>query len=421
MNIGVNPEIQNLSKTEKNYWAINQYSKLVTPFQIRHLPVYQWYTYKHSFSRNLVHSILEKYEIEIGERVLDPFCGAGTTLLATKEMGVKAMGVDLMPLSILSTNVKLHKYSKVKVLELYKDLTLKTKSTSAPLFDSSYEMLYKYFPKGTLDWILSVKFHILDIEDKKYRDLFLLCLLSILEDASYTRKDGAFLRTVQKPRMQSVESLFEIKVKQIYNDLWFANSLPGTRSKAFQSDARKIGLERNSIASVITSPPYPNRHDYTRIYLLELMIGFIDNYDGVKDLRYNLLRSHVEARERFKVTDYDPPEGLQNNLLSMKKEALPNKNVINLVDGYFKDMHLVLKEMYRLLQTSGTMHIILGDARYGGINIPAGNYVTQIAEKLGFEHIETIKARDKGNSPQQMGKYGKSVSLESIISFRKAF
>jgi len=405
------------SNQEKNYWNVDQLSKLVTPFQNVHLPVYRWYTYKHSFSRNLVTYIIDKYNIIPGDEVLDPFCGAGTTLLSAKERSIKAIGLDIMPLSILATNVKLRKYSKNKIIELYDKIKLHTKLNSGN--ELQLKTLEKYFHDDQLKDIFALKSAIMDIVDEKYRDLFLLCLLGILEESSSTRKDGAFLRTVDKIDSQSIIDKYNRKLTQIIDDLWFSNALPSTCSKALISDARKMCIKSNTITSVITSPPYPNRHDYTRIYLLELMVGFLNDYDEVKKLRYNLIRSHVEARERFKAEGYRPPHGLSKDLLSMKKLSLPNLNVITLVDGYFKDMYLVLQEMHRVLKKDGTAHIVIGDARYGGVNIHAGDYITEIAKNLGFEHLETIKARDKGNSPQQMGRFGKTYSSESIISIVK--
>ena len=404
---------------ERDYWNVLEMSKLVTPYQSKHLPVYRWYSYKHSFSRNLVHYIIDKYNLKESDNILDPFCGAGTTLLASKERGIGAIGLDLMPLSVLATNVKLHKYSKRTIFEINQKLMSKPVEHINLKHNPSFEMLKKYFPKQNFDWILAFKYLIMEIEDGKYRDLFLLCLLSILEESSYTRKDGAFIRTIDKTHLFPAKENFQLKLKQISEDLWFINSLKETKSEAILADARATNLNPRSVTSVITSPPYPNRHDYTRIYLLELMIGFLDEYDDVKSLRYNLLRSHVEARQRFPSEDYIIPDGLKFDLAALKKESLPNENVLNLVEGYFKDMHLVLKEMYRVLKDDGSAHIVIGDARYGGVNIYAGKYIIELAKNIGFEHVETIKARDKGNSPQQMGKYGKSYSLESIVCLRK--
>ena len=63
-------------------------------------------------------------------------------------------------------------------------------------------------------------------------------------------------------------------------------------------DAREINTDRKYNA-IITSPPYPNRHDYTRIYSLEMLFDFVENNDDLKKIRYETLRSHVEARKKY--------------------------------------------------------------------------------------------------------------------------
>ena len=50
---------------------------------------------------------------------------------------------------------------------------------------------------------------------------------------------------------------------------------------ASYSDAREINTERKYDA-IITSPPYPNRHDYTRIYSLEMLFDFVKSNDDLK-------------------------------------------------------------------------------------------------------------------------------------------
>jgi hypothetical protein len=240
-----------------------------------------------------------------------------------------------------------------------------------------------------------------------------------MEEISYARKDGAFVRIVKNKVTKDPLKAFNEKISLFIQDIDFLNSLPVTSSIAKISDARKTGLRNGSITSVITSPPYPNRHDYTRIYYLELMMGFYSDPNDIKNLRYDLIRSHVEAREKYKVKDYIPPDHLVNIIEKMKKIDLPNRNVISLVEGYFKDMHIFLQEMERVLKSEGTVSVVIGDSRYGGINVPAGELLIEIANNIGLDLTENIVARDKGNSPQQMGKFGKTLSKESIITLKK--
>ncbi|HCI80719.1 MAG TPA: hypothetical protein DHW02_13630, partial [Ktedonobacter sp.] len=56
-------------------------------------------------------------------------------------------------------------------------------------------------------------------------------------------------------------------------------------------------LETNSIDTVLTSPPYANRYDYTRTYALELVYLGCDEHD-VKRLRQEMLSCTVENKSK---------------------------------------------------------------------------------------------------------------------------
>jgi DNA modification methylase len=399
------------------YLEISDYAKLVTPLQNLHLPVYRWFSFKHSFSRNLVIDLIKRLNLTSDDTVLDPFIGSGTTLLACKEMGINAIGLDLMPLSVFISNVKIGNYDKrivekhLQKIDFPEKFVIKSEKYSKDIS--------KYFPKDNLRKAAYLKEYIDCIDDKATRDLLNLAFLSIMEEISYARKDGAFVRIVKDKVTKDPLKAFNDKVLLYMHDIDFLNLLPVTQSYAKECDARDTGLEESSITSVITSPPYPNRHDYTRIYYLELVMGFYSDPSDIKKLRYSLIRSHVEAREKYKTEDYTPPANLVNIVEKMKRIDLPNRNVIGLVEGYFKDMHIFLQEMKRILRPDGTISLVIGDSRYGGINVPAGELVIEIAKKVGFDMLENVVARDKGNSPQQMGKFGKTLSKESVIILKK--
>jgi len=41
--------------------------------------------------------------------------------------------------------------------------------------------------------------------------------------------------------------------------------------------------------------PALNRYDYSRIYSLELCLGFVETFEQLKAVRHSLLRSHIES------------------------------------------------------------------------------------------------------------------------------
>src|SRR2546427_770266 len=87
----------------------------VTPRPLREQPIHRWYVFPHSFAPNLVHEFIDEWKLSRHDFILDPFVGAGTTLLAAKERGVSACGYDLSPLAVLATKVKTTAYKRARL------------------------------------------------------------------------------------------------------------------------------------------------------------------------------------------------------------------------------------------------------------------------------------------------------------------
>src|SRR3989344_5811566 len=64
--------------------------------------------YKEAFSKELVERIITNFNMKKEDKVIfDPFCGIGTTLLASKQLGLNYLGSDLSPLCQFITRAKL--------------------------------------------------------------------------------------------------------------------------------------------------------------------------------------------------------------------------------------------------------------------------------------------------------------------------
>ena len=394
---------------------------LVTPYQNKRLPVYNWYNYKHSFSRNLVIKLIEKFQLNSDDKILDPFCGSGTTLIASKEIGIPVQGIDILPLSIFISNSKLLKYDKQCIeTDINKiENLLEENNVNYVINNPKKELLINFFREDILDKILFIREWIERKCTKETKYFLLTALLFILEDISYTRKAGSFLRISKEKKISDLKSIYLSKLYDMAGDIEFINNLPDVDAEAIEGDAREMMFEPSSFSAVITSPPYPNRHDYTRVYLLELITGFINNQEEIKNLRYSLIRSHVEARRKFISEDYSPPNTLNVVLERLEGTPLPNRQIIPMLRGYFEDMYLVLKEIQRVLKPNGKVAFIIGDVRYGGIKVPVSDILINIGNNVGLEFKEKIVARMRGNSPQQMKKYGRDPMEENILIWER--
>src|SRR5262249_22268001 len=68
---------------------------------------HDWYRFVLSFPPHLVRAYLERFGLGPRQRVLDPFCGTGTTLVECKKLGIPSVGVEANPLAHFASRVKL--------------------------------------------------------------------------------------------------------------------------------------------------------------------------------------------------------------------------------------------------------------------------------------------------------------------------
>ena len=401
-----------------------EYGDLVTPLNDKDRSIYNWYLFKHSYSRELVVALLQEFCIPAGSRVLDPFCGAGTTLLACRESALHSAGYDILPFSVFVTNTKANSYLcdpslLRKQLKKLKLAPLPDKIQSLP----DMKLFQRAFSPKILRTLFGIKKALVEISPQIHQDFFMLGLLSIVEQFSIAKKSGGFLRLVdRKIDASGVILAFKQKVRKMIEDLENANYAISGKTclecEAKLGDARKLPIEKEFDA-VITSPPYPNRHDYTRIYSLELAMHFVQSNQELKEIRYKTLRSHVEARTRFEPENYIELEEITKLLTEISNGELNNKRIVPMLRGYFEDMFLALSESSRCLKKGGFIAFVVSNTRFAGITVPVDIFLSQIGEQVGLTPKHIWVARYKGNSPQQMAKYGRVPSRESIIIWEK--
>lgn len=87
--------------------------------------------------------------------------------------------------------------------------------------------------------------------------------------------------------------------------------------------------------------------------------------------------------------------------------------------GYFVDMSQVIHEWSRVLAPGAKVAMVVDNVRFAGELLPVDLVLSEMAEKVGFKVEQIIIARYKGNSSQQMGKYGRIPVRESIVVWQK--
>ena len=440
----------------------------VTPFLSRKIvsfqgnkdkPAYSWYKYKEAFSASLVEYFLGNYDGQISGKVLDPFAGIGTTLFAASSQGIPADGIELLPIGQEIIRARL-----LSERELTSDdiVTLEQWIASLPWKEfpkrlpfSTIRITENAYPPETSTAIERYR-AALQQENEKIQAILRLALLCVLENISYTRKDGQYLRwdarsgrrrlgtkAFDKGEILAFDAAITAKLKEILSDIrdietpltLFSDKRAVKDIRLFKGSCLEIlpTLEAAAYGAVMTSPPYCNRYDYTRTYALELaMLGLTQT--EVSDLRQEMLSCTVENRGKdlLKICPQwssfieaaNQQKLLQtiNAYLEHEKAFgnLNNTGIPRMVRGYFSEMACVIGECARVLKPNARLFMVNDNVRYAGVSISVDIILSDIARALGFE-VEKILVvpGKKGNSSQQMGMYGRVPLRKCVYVWRK--
>lgn len=359
-----------------------EYKDLVTFAWCKKTPIYNWFYYKEGYSGELVWRLLDGLDVEKNSVILDPFCGTGTTLLACRQRGYNAIGFDVLPLGVFVSNTKLQENYDMEAL--YEDIRHVTEKkfgeTSLSWPKIGFIDIRKAFSRYARNDILFFKERIMEIEDEKNRNFMLLALLSIVIQASNIKRDGGVLKIVKKKHLPPVRHLLKNKLKRMYRDLKKAEPLPvGCHAEAFLGDARNLPLDEGSVDVCITSPPYLNWVDYTKVYALELSL-LLDPSEDLRSWSRKSLRSHVGAADHRQA--------------SIKSEAVreildkvsDNKFVkrVEVIEGYFDDMYSVLSSIYRVLRPGGKVALVVSNVCLPNVTVDVDTILAEFGERLGF-------------------------------------
>lgn len=366
-------------------------------------PVHGWFWYKEGYAPELVEWAL-KTELETGNRkpesVLDPFCGVGTTLLCAKEMGIASAGVDASTLAAFVSRTKTEDYDSADTEAALAFLNKKPDYRSAERLDWPFELFSTKaaFPKRNHTEILALR-EAIENEDGRCRNLLLLALLSILPQASIIMKDGGVLKIDRHKRALPAREIFRRKVKRMCREL--EGRPQGHVPRVFLGDARALDIGGGEVDLVVTSPPYLNNIDYSKIYGLELSLLAMSKAEA-EEVRMRAIRSFIRTGNRELETEM-PPEVGEAGLR------------IPIVGTYFKDMEAGISEMFRVLRPGGAAYVNVSNSVIHETHVIVDEIFAQMSERIGFSETEIVVGAERiaDVRPQRV------KTRESVVIMRK--
>jgi len=393
----------------------------------KNIPFLRIYRYKEAFAFNFVRDFLRRFEAGSDDYVFDPFSGLGTTMFTSMIAGIPSVGVDKLPIAyFISKTLPLFLLLEENQLkEIWDTLIPRIRRSKPADIASDVPIMKVAFDEETLLTLRKLKSAI-ENSLVPYHDIFLLLFFSILEECSFTSKDGQFLRLKRNKKTSEPVKAMSRKVAQVEEDIRRMKILfpdlsinKGIMLDVYLGDTRDLSYIkfRKKPTIIITSPPYANRYDYTRTYSLELCFHFVQNFEELKAIRFGILRSHIESKIQKGET---PPHPVIKEVIeALGKKKLNNPKIPSMIITYFIDMQKVIKEWFKVLALGAKVAMVVDNVRFEGELIPIDLVLSGMAEEAGFEVKKIIAARYKGNSSQQMKKYGKVPVRESIVVWEK--
>lgn len=400
---------------------VNEYfANLVNFKKNQAYPKHNWFDYKHGYSEDLVKAIIASSGITNSDLILDPFCGVGTTNVVAQSLGIQNIGYDISPIALLAARVKTRHYTDTDRSSLLKAayspiMATKSKSPDSELISSAYH-------PEVLNELNDIYMMVEGVKNPVHQDFLKLAFLSLVEKASNRRKDGNGIKIAfNPPKFIDVQNQFSGRIKQMVSDLDVSNFDSTTNIIEGSFNKADVSQLKGKVALTIFSPPYANCFDYFEVYKLEMWMGrFVNSYSDFAQYRSQALRSHVNSSFDHSISNFNEDVEQIAELLSTYN--LWNKNIPDMIRGYFDDMSGILQNVYDVSKPGAEVHIIVANSGYKGILVPTDLLLVEIARKIGFNCDSIIHARKIRSSSQQMKLIEETyqdLMRESIVVLRK--
>ena len=386
-------------------------------------PAHDWYRFVLSFPPHLVRDYAQRFGLGVNSRLLDPFCGTGTTLVEAKKLGVPSCGIEAVALSRLAASTKVNWTPDPDALLRHAELVAEKALallaadgiSDEPVTTPDRNVQLQSLPPETTKLLFKNSISALPLHkvivlrevltahrDDALWDHQLLALARILPTEVGNLRFGPEVGVGRIKRDAPVVSAWLARVRTMAKDLRHLQEIDGTPAVAIAGDARRIGqhIESKSIDAVITSPPYPNEKDYSRTVRLEsVLLGYLHNRADLQALKRGLVRSNTRGVYRNDnddtwVSDNDRVNRIASAIEARRIELGKNSGFERMYHRvtklYFGGMARHLISLSRVLKPGARLAYVVGDqASYLRVMIRTGQILAEIAETVGYE-LESI-------------------------------
>ena len=378
-------------------------------------------------------------------KLIDPFCGSGTTLVEAKKVGLRGDGFDLNPIARLISRVKTRTYDTSRLGDyldsLIEDLMncdlagIKT-SIKASGFDE--DKITTWFPEKSIREIHTYLSRINDDESasNNHKEFALVALSDCLRQVSIQRNNEWKNYRKSGWRNEDINinyvpllPILEKKLKSNFHRILTTNNsleqdwISG-KSEINIFDTNSVNesvfesTPENGYDLVVTSPPYGDSRTtvaYAEFsWMMNVWLGLDKRGPG---------KLSKEMMGGIRYLDVKPIGQRQiDSAISRMNEKNASKNF-----SFYNDYLKSIQNLSNNVKNGGIACFVVGNRTSGGQLMRMDLFTRWALEKNGFQRIGGIKTRVITNSkmPQLISPLGRkgiissSMNKEFIITCRK--
>lgn len=405
--------VDKLNSYENDYWDFTQYREknvlikypamMVAPMQ-----------------EQLLQDIFQ-YDPYI-TNILDPFVGSGTALAAGAKLGLDVCGMDINPLAILISRVRLEGVPiediRESIAQLKTYITLFLGNTNSVEFTN----IQKWFRKDVIADLSTIKRAIQHENDIKIRRYFWVCFADTVRKYSNTRSTTFKLHVKEQEKIKIMDNdciqYFINRISALYVDYIKRNG--DINISLYTGDSIDIlsNFNDSSVDLICTSPPYGDNHttvtygQYSILPLLWIDLDDLDHFDpsvlekftAIDRIsmggRYNADKSIIDIEYKDLITDISDQKA---------------KKMISFINDYCR----AFQEMSRVLKSGKRMVLTLGNRRVDNKEFPFDILNDRLAKKYGLDEEAMITRNIQGK--RMPSKVSHIRNLGSVKSMSKEY
>lgn len=349
--------------------------------------------YPAKFIPSLPHRLIYRLST-LGDTVLDPFSGGGTTGVEALSLGRRYVGIDANRVGNVVARAKTTPLSKESQVELQHleaallRLSAAELSGTAPSWLPEIPNVEKWYDPAAFRALGVVRDLAVSLADSAAAQLALVAFINAAARVSFQDSET---RYSSKPRPIGLLEVPRAFLSELRRMRRLASTIVGYGAgdgEFVDGDARlrdTYPLPAETAGLVVTSPPYPNAYDYHLYHRFRLFwLG-----DDPAPLRRAEIGSHL------------------------KNQAVSDPGA-----AYAEDMRRVLECCFDVLHVGRYAAVVVGDGLIRGEIFESARELQAVAESIGFKHVATID-RNLPHQRRSVTKPGRRLTTEQILLLRR--